>query len=123
MFAAALLFAVPAFAGTVKKSLQINETVNVKGTQLRPGNYKFEWDGSGPEVQVNIFHNGDKLATVPAHLVQENASHNQTGYALKPGPNGEQDLSQVFFSGEKYDLQLQQGSSGSGSNSGAGPSR
>jgi len=126
MFAAALLFALPAFAGnTVKKSLDIHETVSVQGTQLHPGSYKFEWSGMGPEVQVSIFHNGDKLATVPGHLVQESASNDQTGYGLKPGPNGEKDLSEVFFSGEKYDLQLQKssGGSGNGANSGASPSR
>jgi len=122
VFAAAALFALPAFAGnTVKKSLDIHETVSVQGTQLRPGSYKFEWSGAGPEVQVSIFHNGDKMTTVPGHLVQESASNDQTGYGLKPGPNGEKDLSEIFFSGEKYDLQLQPG--GNTSNSGGSPSR
>lgn len=123
MFAVALLFALPAFAGnTVKKSLDIHETVLVEGTQLRPGNYKFEWSGTGPDVQVTILHNGDKMATVSGHLVQESASNDQTGYGLKAGPNGEKDLSEIFFSGEKYNLELQPGSPNN-SNSGANPSK
>jgi hypothetical protein len=124
IFAAALLFALPAFAGnTVKKSLEIRETVTIEGTQLHPGNYRFEWSGTGPDVQVTISHNGDKVATVPGHLVQESASNDQTGYGLKAGPNGEKDLSEVFFSGEKYNLELQPGSAGNNSNSGTSPSK
>jgi hypothetical protein len=122
--AAALLFALPAFAGngnTVKKSLQISETVNVQGTQLTPGTYKFEWSGSGPDLQVSIYQHNDKLTTVPAHLVQESASHDETGYALKPGANGEKNLSEIFFSGEKYDVELQSGASTTPS--GGSPSR
>lgn len=108
LFGAILLCAVPLLAGnTVKKSLDISETVSVHGTQLLPGTYRFEWSGNGPEVQLTILHNHDTLATVPAQVVQQNSPNDQTGYALKKGPAGEQDLSEVFFSGQKYQLELQ----------------
>lgn len=110
LFGVTVLCAVPTFAGdTVKKSLEIHETVSVQGTELRPGTYKFEWSGTGPDLQVSILHNREKVASVSAHVVQESASNDQTGYAIKAGPNGEKNLSEIFFSGEKYDLRLDQG--------------
>jgi hypothetical protein len=126
LFVSTLFCSLPTFAGnTIKKSVHFDEAVTVQGVQLNPGDYKFEWSGPGPDVQLNILHNGGTVTTVPAHMVQESASHNQTGYALKPGPDGGQTLSDVFFSGEKYDLQIGQnnGSGGSGNPSGSGSSQ
>ena len=113
LFAAVLLCAVSAFAdNTVKKSLQINETITVGAVQLAPGSYRVEWNEPGPNVEVKIMQNGETVATVPAHMVQENTSNEQDGYGTKPGLNGDkyQRLSELFFHGEKYDLQLDQGS-------------
>jgi len=115
LFAAVLLCAVSAFAdNTVKKSLQINETVTVGTVQLAPGSYRVEWNEPGPNVEVKIMQKGETVATVPAHMVQENTSNEQDGYGTKPGLTGDkyQRLSELFFHGEKYDLQLDQGSQG-----------
>ena len=113
LFAVALLCSIPTFAdNTVKKSLQINETITVGAVQLAPGSYRVEWNEPGPNVEVKIMQNGETVATVPAHMVQENTSNEQDGYGTKPGLNGDkyQRLSELFFHGEKYDLQLDQGS-------------
>jgi hypothetical protein len=115
LFAAVLLCAIPTFANnTVKKSLQINETVTVGAVQLAPGSYRVEWNEPGPNVEVKIMRNGETVATVPAHMVQENTSNGQDGYGTTPAPNGDkyQRLSELFFHGEKYDLQIDQGSQG-----------
>jgi hypothetical protein len=113
LFAVALLCSIPTFAdNTVKKSLQMNETITVGAVQLAPGSYRVEWNEPGPNVEVKIMQNGETVATVPAHMVQENTSNEQDGYGTKPGLNGDkyQRLSELFFHGEKYDLQLDQGS-------------
>ena len=115
LFASVLLCAVSAFAdNTVKKSLQINDTVTVGAVQLAPGSYRVEWNEPGPHVEVKIMQKGETVATVPAHMVQENTSNEQDGYGTKPGLTGDkyQRLSELFFHGEKYDLQLDQGSQG-----------
>jgi len=110
---AALLFAMPTVAGnTIKKSLQINEQITVQGVPLAPGNYTFEWSAPGPNVQVSILRDHDVVATVPAQLVTQNTPNEQTGYGVKPGADGRQSLAEVFFSGEKYELEI-----GGGSNS------
>jgi len=49
-------------------SVVIPDTVQVGNAQLNPGNYKVEWQGTGPEVQVNFVRNGKTVATVPGTL-------------------------------------------------------
>jgi len=62
----ALLFSVCAFARDKNQhSVEISESVQVGGTQLTPGTYKVEWQGSGPEIQVNFVRDGKTVATSP----------------------------------------------------------
>jgi hypothetical protein len=62
----ALLSPLSAFARDKNQhSVEILDSVQVGSTQLKPGNYKVEWQGSGPEVQVNFVRDGKTVATVP----------------------------------------------------------
>ncbi len=49
-------------------SVQIPESMQVGSAQLKPGNYKVEWQGAGPQVQVNFVRNGKTVVTVPGTL-------------------------------------------------------
>jgi hypothetical protein len=49
-------------------SVEIPDSVQVGSAQLEPGNYKVEWQGTGPQVQVNFVRNGKTVATVAATL-------------------------------------------------------
>jgi hypothetical protein len=51
-----------------QRSVEILDPVQVGSTQLQPGVYKIEWQGTGPEVQVNFLRNGKTIATVPGTL-------------------------------------------------------
>jgi len=110
------LLPVAVFAANInKKTLHLYENVTVQGKQLAPGDYKIEWSGTGPAVKVNILKGGETVATTPARMVSQAESNDQDGYALKTGKDGSRYLSQVFFSGEKYDLNIGQGSRANGS--------
>jgi hypothetical protein len=107
-----LLLAAGAFAGNnnaTKKTLHLYESATVEGTQLPPGDYKVEWR--------------DTVVSVPARIESQNTSNNQDGYSLIPAKDGTQSISEIFFSGEKFDLKLDQGSNANnnsqGSNSGS----
>ena len=65
----ALLLASSAFAAT-KANLQLSNPVLVNGTQLKPGDYKIQWDGSGPNVELSIIQGKNVVAKVPAHIVE-----------------------------------------------------
>ena len=49
----ALLLATSAFAAN-KGSLQVQEPITVNGTKLAAGDYKLQWDGTGPSVELSI---------------------------------------------------------------------
>jgi hypothetical protein len=49
-------------------SVDISDAVQIGGTKLKPGNYKVEWQGTGPAVQVSFQQNGKTVVTVPGTL-------------------------------------------------------
>lgn len=51
-----------------QRSVDIADTVRVGSTQLKPGNYKLEWQGTGSTVQVSFLMDGKTVATAPATL-------------------------------------------------------
>jgi hypothetical protein len=108
LLAASLLLCATAFAAkTNKKTLHLYEKAKLEGTVLHPGDYKVEWSGSGPNVQLNIVQGRDTLATVQARVVAENTSHDHDGYILAPAKSGGSSIEEIFFSGAKYDLKIQ----------------
>jgi hypothetical protein len=122
LFGSSLLFSVSVLAGTTnKKSLHLSENVTIEGKQLAPGDYKVEWSGAGPDVTVNILKGKETVASVSAHVVPENAPNSQDGYLLKPAADGSQSLAQVFFTGERYELNIDQAPS-TGTSQGANTS-
>ena len=107
-----LLLAASAMAGngnTIKKSIHLYENATIEGTPLAPGDYKVEWSGTGPDVQLTILKGKQTVATVPAHVEAETTANTQDGYALKPGKDGSQSIAEVFFVGQKFDLRIDQG--------------
>src|SRR5205085_6952926 len=84
LFAASLLLACSAFATKAnKKTMHLYEKAKVHGTLLEPGDYKVEWNGSGPKVQLKILQGNDTVATVPAQVVAENTSNDTTATFLR----------------------------------------
>lgn len=110
--AASLLLATSALAaGANKGTLHLYEIVTVQGKQLAPGDYKVEWNGQGPEVELSIEQGKQTVVSVPAHVtpvVEKNASD---GYAAKQ--EGSQNvLSEIFFHGKNYELEIGDQSAG-----------
>ena len=50
--------------------ITLSHSVQVGMTQLKPGDYKLQWDGSGSNVQVKFLQGKEVVATVPAKLGQ-----------------------------------------------------
>jgi len=74
----ALLSSVSALARDKNQhSVEIPDSVQVGGTQLEPGNYKVEWQGTGPEIKVNFVRDGKTVATVPGTLKTNDAKVTQ----------------------------------------------
>jgi hypothetical protein len=105
---AALLLASTAFAAT-KASLQITSPTAVNGTSLQPGDYKVEWDGAGPNVEVSILKGKNVVAKVPAHLVDLSAPAANNAAVVKANGDGTSSLTGVRFGGKKFALEFGEG--------------
>jgi hypothetical protein len=107
----ALLLASTAFAAT-KGNLQLINPVTVNGTNLKPGEYQLQWEGTGPNVELSIVKGKNVLTKVPAHVVPlETAAANDAAITQKnnSGPNS---LTGIRFEGKKFELQLGEASDG-----------
>jgi hypothetical protein len=114
----ALLLAASAFAAN-KGSLQVNDPVTVSGKQLKPGGYTVKWEGTGPNVELNILQGKNVVATVPARLIELNSSPSSDAAVMKLNDDGSKSVSEIRFSGKKYALAIGEesakGESGAGS--------
>ena len=108
LFGAALLFSASAFAGNGNKgALRLDENVTVDGTPLQPGNYRVEWNGNGPDVQVSLLKGNQTVATFPAHLAEQTQPNQADAYGSTDEPNGSKSLTAIYFSGKRYFLQIE----------------
>jgi hypothetical protein len=106
----ALLLTSSAFAAS-KANFTLNSDASVNGTKLKAGDYKLEWDGSGPNVEVSILKGKKVIAKVPAKVVDlEKASSNDAAVLKQSG--NESTLAGVRFQGKKYALELGEASDG-----------
>jgi len=99
----ALLLATSAFAAN-KGSLQVQEPINVNGTKLAPGEYKVQWDGAGPNVEMSILKGKNVVTKVPAHVVDLGAASPSDATVVKNNGDGTKSLSEVRLSGKKFAL-------------------
>lgn len=84
-------------------SVEIPDSVQVGGAQLKPGNYKVEWQGTGPEVQVNFVRDGKTVATVPGTL-KTNDGHVVDDIVTGTTSANAKTLKEIDFSRDKESL-------------------
>jgi len=101
----ALLLATSAFAAN-KGSLSVQEPVTINGTQLKPGDYKVQWDGNGPSVELSITQGKKVIAKVPAHIVNLEVPSPSDAAVVKNNGDGTKSLSEVRLSGKKFSLSV-----------------
>lgn len=101
----ALLLASSAFAAN-KANLTLLNPATVNGTKLKAGDYKLEWDGAGPQVQVSIIQGKTVLAKVPAKVVDLAAPASDNAAILNRSDSGSNALAGARFQGKKYALQI-----------------
>ncbi len=107
----ALLLASSAFAAT-KGSLIISKPVNVNGTTLKPGDYKVQWEGAGPNVELSILQGKNVVAKVPARVVELPTASNSDAAVTRANESGPNTLAGLRFEGKKVALELGEASDG-----------
>jgi len=102
-----LLFAAGAFAQG-KGSLALTENLTVQGKVLTPGSYKLEWEGKGPNVQLNIIRDNATVVSVPATIVTSATPNYGDGYGARREADGSKILEAYYPGGKKFSLDLSQ---------------
>jgi hypothetical protein len=102
------LFLASAAVAGEKASVKLYEDVKVNGKTLAAGRYDLTWDGTGSNVQVSIRQGKETVATLPAQIETSNSAPVSTGYSTKKEDDGSKSLTNVFFAGKKYTLNLDQ---------------
>jgi len=107
----ALLLASSAFAAT-KASLNLQDPTTVNGIKLKAGDYKLQWDGSGPNVEVSIIQGKNVLTKVPAKVVDLSSPSQNSAAVVTRNGDGTSTLSGARFEGKRFALELGDSSEG-----------
>jgi hypothetical protein len=101
----ALLLASSAFAAS-KGQLELATPATINGTQLKAGDYKLEWDGSGPNVEVSVVHGKNVVAKMSAKVVDLPTAAANNAAVVTKNSDGTNSLTSIRFAGKKYALEL-----------------
>ena len=78
-------------------SVDISHVVQIGGTTLNPGNYKVEWQGTGPAVQVSFQQSGKTVVTVPGTLKTNDDQITQDAIVTEATGAGTSTLKEIDF--------------------------
>jgi hypothetical protein len=104
----ALLFPLAAVARGNARSVVISDLVQIGTTQLKPGNYKVEWEGTGAVVQVSFLQNGKTVVTVPGTLKANDDQVTQDAVVIQRTNASTPTLEEVDFGHQKVALVFDQ---------------
>jgi len=106
---AALLLSLSALAAEKHEGkFTLTETAQVGTTQLQPGDYSAQWNGTGQDVQVQIMQHGKTLATVPGKLIENKEPSPYNSVTLKPINGNAKTIDEIEFANRKEGLSLNQ---------------
>src|SRR5579864_6930058 len=101
IMALALLLASSAFAAE-KASLTLTHPATVNGTTLNAGEYKLQWDGTGPNVEVSIVKGKNVVAKVPAKIVELRTPALSDTAVVRMNDDGSRTLAGAQFENKKF---------------------
>jgi hypothetical protein len=101
------VFCTMAQAGETKKgTIHVREVLRVGDKELSPGDYKVEWAGDGPDVELAFSKGKGDVVKVPAKVVPAERANARDEYGTVKGDDGKKSLKEISFAGKKYVLEL-----------------
>lgn len=107
----AVTLASSAFAAT-KADLTLQNPATVNGTTLKAGDYKLQWDGTGPNVEVSIMQGKKVVAKFPAKVVDLSSAPANNSALIKLNDDGTRSLAGARFAGKKTGIDLGESNDG-----------
>jgi hypothetical protein len=93
-------------------SVEISDVVQIGGTTLKPGNYKVDWQGTGPAVQVSFQQNGKTVVTSRGTLKTNDDQVTQDAIVTEATGAGTSTLKEIDFGHQKEALVFDQNPGG-----------
>jgi len=87
-------------------TLRLDQPAEIGSTQLQAGTYQVEWNGTGPDVHVNIMQHNKTVASTTAQLKMNDKAASQDAVVTAPVPNNssEKQIAEIDFSKHKEAL-------------------
>jgi hypothetical protein len=102
-----LLFPTTIFARDKNEhNVNIPDALQVGSAQLKPGDYKVEWQGDGPAVQVKFLKDGKLVATVPGTLKINDREVTQDSVVFNDSDVHHKVLQEIDFAHQKEAILL-----------------
>jgi hypothetical protein len=75
------------------------QQAEIGSTQLQPGTYKVEWNGTGPDVHVNIMQHNKTVVSTTAQLKTNDKAASQNAVVIAPAANNgsKQQIAEIDF--------------------------
>ena len=89
-----------------ERSVEFANAVQVGNTQLRAGTYQVQWQGTGPDVQVNFIQHGKTVATAAGTLKTNDPQVVQDSVVVN---SSSKTLDEIDFHRDKASLVFQSG--------------
>jgi hypothetical protein len=89
-------------------SVEIHDVMQIGGTTLKPGNYKVEWQGTGPVVQVSFQQNGKTVVTSRGTLKTNDDQVTRDAIVTEATGGGMSTLKEIDFGHQKEALVFDQ---------------
>jgi hypothetical protein len=86
------------------RSVDFFSAVQIGTTKLKPGNYKVEWQGTGPAVEVSFRQNGKTVITVPGTFKTNDVQVTQDEVVTEAAATGTATLKEIDFGRHKEAL-------------------
>jgi hypothetical protein len=107
-----LLSCSSAFAAN-KGNLRLEHPVTVNGTTtMKPGDYKVQWEGNGPNVELSITQGKNMIAKMPARVVELETPYFADGADTRENGSQPRLLVGIRFQGKRFWLELATASDG-----------
>jgi Protein of unknown function (DUF2911) len=104
----ALAFPLSSFAKDRNEhTVTLSDPVQIGGTQLKAGDYRLEWQGTGAGTQVSFIQHGKTVATAPATLKTNDDAVTQDAVVMST-TNNPRELKEIDFRHQKEALVFDQ---------------
>lgn len=108
---AMFLFLLPfsAFAKSNHKGFWLTSPATIGTTQLNPGRYEVEWNGTGNGIHISILQKGKTLATASGSMVEQQSAAPYTGVDTVKDGSSTSVIRGFQFANQKEELMVKRG--------------